>query len=97
MRGRPAHKTYLLARQLDMFSDERHQAQLEKKYPYLRAMRMSTDTHGRSVVPGARPQPGEDARQSQLSAQAPQGALLGNTIRNRLSTSPQQADEAEGA
>ncbi len=43
MRGRPAHKTYLLARQPDLFPDLDHQAQLEKKFPYLQAMRLTVD------------------------------------------------------
>lgn len=38
-RGRPASKTYLLARQADLFPDPAYTAYLEKRYPYLRAMR----------------------------------------------------------
>lgn len=43
MRGRPALKTYLLARQVELFPSADHTAYLEKKYPYLAAMRALVD------------------------------------------------------
>jgi hypothetical protein len=43
MRGRPALKTYLLARQVELFPSADHTAYLEKRYPYLAAMRALVD------------------------------------------------------
>lgn len=39
VRGRPAYKTYLFARQPDLFPSAEYTAYLENRYPYLRLMR----------------------------------------------------------
>ncbi|SMB27281.1 protein of unknown function [Sterolibacterium denitrificans] len=49
--GRPAFKTYFLARQADLFPDLAYQAYLENRYPYLRAMREALNLDVSSKTP----------------------------------------------
>lgn len=42
-RGRPALRTYLLARQGELFPDAAHMAALESRYPYLASFRVCVD------------------------------------------------------
>jgi hypothetical protein len=74
MRGRPHKKTYLLARQIDLFADEAFTAQLEKKYPYLASMKLTTQLSisARSAAGAA----DRDAARSEASTAPRSGAPL---------------------
>lgn len=74
MRGRPALKTYLLARQGELFLSADHTAYLEKRYPYLAAMRALVDASFSSRTAGRAADGGRDEKASKPSKISPVSA-----------------------